>query len=215
MTEVLRMKIERCQGGELWTNCYVVSNEQKDAVVVDPGGPMKDVISYIERNGLRLARIMLTHGHGDHIMGLGEVRALSAGGVCVHAEDAGCLVSASKNLSAMMGLPSEFKPADSLISDGDSIQIGGMKIEIIHTPGHTKGGCCFHFTDGPDALLISGDTLFARSVGRTDLPGGDEATLVESLKKLDPLPDSLPVYPGHGPSTVLGEERRLNPYWPR
>ncbi|MDR1133648.1 MAG: MBL fold metallo-hydrolase [Synergistaceae bacterium] len=209
------MKIERFPVGELWTNCYVVSNEQKDAVVVDPGGPMKDVISYIERNGLRVARIMLTHGHGDHIMGLGEVRALSAGGVCVHADDAGCLVSASKNLSAMMGLPSEFKPADSLVSDGDSIQIGGMKIEIIHTPGHTKGGCCFYFTDGPDALLISGDTLFARSVGRTDLPGGDEATLVESLKKLDPLPDSLPVYPGHGPSTVLGEERRLNPYWPR
>ena len=90
-----------------------------------------------------------------------------------------------------------------------------MKIEVIHTPGHTRGGCCFYITEGPDALLISGDTLFARSVGRTDLPGGDEATLIEYLKKLESLPDSLPVYPGHGPSTVLVDERKLNPYWPR
>ena len=209
------MKIERFQVGELWTNCYVVSNGQNDAIVVDPGGPMKEVISYIERNGLRVARIMLTHGHGDHIMGLGEIRTPASGGVCVHAEDAGCLVSASKNLSALMGHASEFKAADSLISDGDFIQIGSMKIEVIHTPGHTRGSCCFHITEGPDALLISGDTLFARSVGRTDLPGGDETALIESLKKLESLPDSLPVYPGHGPSTALGDERKLNPYWPR
>jgi glyoxylase-like metal-dependent hydrolase (beta-lactamase superfamily II) len=209
------VKIECFQVGELWTNCYVVSNEGHDAIVVDPGGPMKEVISYIERNGLRVARIMLTHGHGDHIMGLGEIRALATGGVCVQIEDAGCLVNASKNLSAMMGRSSEFKEADSLLSDGDSIQIGGMKIEVIHTPGHTRGSCCFYITEGTDVLLISGDTLFARSVGRTDLPGGDEATLVESLKKLEYLPDSLIVYPGHGPSTVLGEERKLNPYWPR
>jgi glyoxylase-like metal-dependent hydrolase (beta-lactamase superfamily II) len=209
------VKIERFQVGELWTNCYVVSDERHDAIVVDPGGPMKEVISHIERNGLRVARIMLTHGHGDHIMGLGEIRALAVGGVCIGADDAGCLVSASQNLSAMMGRVSEFKAADSLLSDGDFIQIGGMKIEVIHTPGHTRGGCCFHITEGPDALLISGDTLFARSVGRTDLPGGDEATLIESLKKLEPLPDSLTVYPGHGPATVLGEERKLNPYWPR
>jgi glyoxylase-like metal-dependent hydrolase (beta-lactamase superfamily II) len=209
------MKIERFQVGDLWTNCYVISNEQRDAVVVDPGGPMKEVISYIERSGLRVARVMLTHGHGDHIMGLGEIREMAADGVCVQTEDAGCLTSASKNLSEIMGHASEFKAADSLMSDGDSTLIGGMKIEVIHTPGHTRGSCCFHITEGTGALLISGDTLFARSVGRTDLPGGDEAALAESLKKLEPLPDSLPVYPGHGPSTVLGEERKLNPYWPR
>ena len=209
------MKIERFQVGELWTNCYVVSNEQKDAIVVDPGGPMKDVISYIERNGLRIARIMLTHGNGDHIMGLGEIRASASVGVCIQTEDSGCLVSASKNLSAMMGTRAEFKAADSLLSDGAIIQIGNMKIEVIHTPGHTRGSCCFHVTEGPDTLLISGDTLFARSVGRTDLPGGDEATLIESLKKLESLPDSIAVYPGHGPATILGEERKLNPFWPR
>jgi glyoxylase-like metal-dependent hydrolase (beta-lactamase superfamily II) len=209
------MKIECFPVGELWTNCYAVSNEQKEAIVVDPGGPMKEVIAYIAEKHLRLARIMLTHGHGDHIMGLGEIRKFASDGVCVQTEDAGYLVSASKNLSAMMGRASEFNAADSLLSDGDIIQIGGMKIEVIHTPGHTRGGCCFHITEGTDALLISGDTLFARSVGRTDLPGGDETTLIESLKKLEALPDSLPVYPGHGPSTVLGEERKLNPYWPR
>ncbi|MDR3164838.1 MAG: MBL fold metallo-hydrolase [Synergistaceae bacterium] len=209
------MKIERFQVGEFWTNCYVVSNEQKEAVVIDPGGTMKNVTAYIERNGLRLVRVILTHGHGDHIMGLGEIRTLAFEGVCVHAEDADYLVSASKNLSAMMGRASEFKAADSLLPDGGIIQIGGMKIEVIHTPGHTRGSCCFYITEEPDALLISGDTLFARSVGRTDLPGGDEAALIESLKKLESLPDSLAVYPGHGPSTVLGEERKLNPYWPR
>jgi glyoxylase-like metal-dependent hydrolase (beta-lactamase superfamily II) len=193
----------------------VISDKRRAAVVVDPGGPMKEVTAYIERNGLRLSRVMLTHGHGDHIMGLGEIRASAADGVCVHTEDAGCLVSASKNLSVMMGRAYEFEAADSLLSDGDVIRFGGMKIEVIHTPGHTRGSCCFHATEGTDDLLVSGDTLFARDVGRTDLPGGDEAALAESLKKLESLPESLAVYPGHGPATVLGDERKLNPHWPR
>jgi glyoxylase-like metal-dependent hydrolase (beta-lactamase superfamily II) len=184
-------------------------------VVVDPGGPTDEVRGYVAENSLRLKRILLTHGHGDHIMGLGEVRGMAEDGVSIHPQDACCLTDASANLSSMMGSSAEFAAADSPLEDGESIEIDGMNILVIYTPGHTRGGCCFYATEGPDALLISGDTLFARSVGRTDLPGGDEPALLRSLQKLEKFGDGVPVYPGHGPSTTLGEERRLNPFWPR
>ena len=209
------MRIERFQVGSLWTNCYVVASEKGDALVIDPGGPMGDVKRFIADNGLRVKQILLTHGHSDHIMGLREIRDLARDGVAVHPEDADCVTDPSKNLSAMMGSPFQSGVAESALKDGDVIRTGDLSARVIHTPGHTRGGCCFYVTEGSDALLISGDTLFARSVGRTDLPGGDEKTLLESLEKLEVFPDSLPVYPGHGPSTTLGEERRLNPFWPR
>ncbi|MDR2780600.1 MAG: MBL fold metallo-hydrolase [Synergistaceae bacterium] len=209
------MRIERFQVGSLWTNCYVVAGENGEALVIDPGGPMGDVRRFITDNGLRVKQILLTHGHSDHIMGLKEIRDIASGGVAVHPEDADCVTDPSKNLSAVMGSPFQSKASESALRDGDVIRAGDLTAKVIHTPGHTRGGCCFYVSEGGDALLISGDTLFARSVGRTDLPGGDEETLLESLKKLDGFPDSLPVYPGHGPSTTLGEERRLNPFWPR
>jgi glyoxylase-like metal-dependent hydrolase (beta-lactamase superfamily II) len=209
------MKIVRFQLGHLWTNCYVLSGEGGDAVMIDPGGPTDEVMAYITRNSLKLKRILLTHGHADHIMGLGEVRGKAEDGVAIHSGDAACIVSASENLSSVMGNPAEFKEADLQLSDGLDMEIGNMRIQVIHTPGHTRGSCCFYATEGRDALLISGDTLFARSVGRTDLPGGDEATLLASLGKLGALEDGVPVYPGHGPSTTIGDERRLNPFWPR
>jgi glyoxylase-like metal-dependent hydrolase (beta-lactamase superfamily II) len=211
----LDVKIRRFQLGALWTNCYVLSCEAGDAVMIDPGGPTGEPRNYMADSSLRLAKILLTHGHGDHIMGLGEVRGSAAGGAAIHPEDAGCLVSAAENLSAMMGSPVEFAAADSLLSDGEDIKIGGMNIRVIHTPGHTRGSCCFYAAEGSDALLISGDTLFARSVGRADLPGGDEKELMASLKKLDAMCGDVPVYPGHGPATTMGDERALNPFWPR
>jgi glyoxylase-like metal-dependent hydrolase (beta-lactamase superfamily II) len=176
---------------------------------------MNDVKRFITENSLRVKRILLTHGHGDHLMGLDEIRTLASDGTAIHSEDADCLTNPSKNLSAALGSSFQFKGAESTFKDGDTIVAGNMRVRVIHTPGHTKGGCCFYISGEGDALLISGDTLFARSVGRTDLPGGDEKTLLESLKKLESLPDSLSVYPGHGPSTTLGEERGLNPFWPR
>jgi glyoxylase-like metal-dependent hydrolase (beta-lactamase superfamily II) len=209
------MKIERFQVGSLWTNCYVVASEKGDALVIDPGGPMSDVKRFIADNGLRVKQILLTHGHSDHIMGLREIRNLASDGVAVHPEDADCVTNPSKNLSAVMGSSFQSNAAEFEFEDGDVIRAGDLSARVIHTPGHTTGGCCFYVTEGSNALLISGDTLFARSVGRTDLPGGDEKTLLESLKKLEEFPDSLIVYPGHGPSTTLGEERRLNPFWPR
>jgi glyoxylase-like metal-dependent hydrolase (beta-lactamase superfamily II) len=209
------MRIERFQVGSLWTNCYIIADEKGDALIIDPGGPMGDVKRFIAGNGLRVKQILLTHGHSDHIMGLREIRDLAQDGVAVHSEDADCVTNPAKNLSSAMGSPFQTGSAESAFKDGDVICAGDLRARVIHTPGHTRGGCCFYVTEGNEALLISGDTLFARSVGRTDLPGGDEKTLLESLEKLEVFPDSLPVYPGHGPSTTLGEERRLNPFWPR
>lgn len=209
------MQVSRFPLGMLWTNCYVIYGETKDAIVVDPGGPAAEVRDFLRDRGLVLRWILLTHGHGDHIMGLGDLRDISSNGVAIHAEDADCLMDAGENLSRELGHPVTFKAADLLLKDGDELTVGEMKIRVIYTPGHTRGGSCFYITEGADALLVSGDTLFARSVGRSDLPGGDESVLLDSLLKLNDFPDVLPVYPGHGPDTTIGEEKRLNPFWPR
>lgn len=209
------LDIKRFPLGFLWTNCYVVWNGDNDAVVVDPGGDTTDVREFLNAEKLSLRWIMLTHGHGDHIMGVGELRGLASEGVAIHAEDADCLTSANENLSGSMGQPAVFDAAERLLRNGDVVTLGGMTITVIHTPGHTRGSCCFYAEEDGGALLLSGDTLFARSVGRSDLPGGDERVLMESLKKLANVPDGIRVYPGHGPDTTIGEERALNPFWPR
>lgn len=209
------MKQKRFALGALWTNCYLVWDSRGDALVVDPGGRAAEVADFIDDNKLRLNWIILTHGHGDHIGGVADLRGMSANGVAIHEMDASCLTSANKNFSSYMGEPIELLAADRLLSDGDTLKAGELEIKVIHTPGHTRGGISLLVSDGAEQVLFSGDTLFARSIGRTDLPGGDEDTLMQSLKKLEPLPDGLMVFPGHGPSTVLGEEKRYNPYWPK
>jgi glyoxylase-like metal-dependent hydrolase (beta-lactamase superfamily II) len=209
------MELKRFPLGPLWTNCYVVSGKSGDAVVVDPGGPTGEVREYLKAKGLKLRMVLLTHGHGDHIFGVGEIRGLATDGVAIHPEDADCLTSADRNLSDDMGNPVSFGSANRLLKDGELISLGSINIKVIHTPGHTLGGCCFYVTEGSEALLLSGDTLFARSIGRSDLPGGDEGVLIESLSKLSGFADSLAVFPGHGPWTTIGDEKRLNPFWPR
>jgi glyoxylase-like metal-dependent hydrolase (beta-lactamase superfamily II) len=211
------VKIKKFAVGALWTNCYVIYTESKDAVLADPGGEMREVIRFLDGEGLKLHYALLTHGHGDHIMGVGEIRGRALHGVAVHSEDAGCLSDSVKNLSSALGTPAVFDGAEHILKDGETIEAGGMRVLVIHTPGHTPGGCCFYIKEpaSGDELLISGDTLFARSIGRTDLPGGDEAALLGSLEKLDALPGELRAFPGHGPDTTIADERRLNPFWPR
>ena len=211
------MKIKRFALGALWTNCYMISDSGSEGIVIDPGGPAAEVEEYIRDNDIRLHWIILTHGHNDHIGGIPDLRNLSENGVAVHADDAECLTNAEKNLSSFMGASFEVTSPDHLMHDGDVIKVGTMTIKVIHTPGHTEGGVCLLVTDtsNEEQFLMSGDTLFARSVGRSDLPGGDEGVLIESLKKLDGLPDKLRVFPGHGPETTIGAEKRYNPYWPK
>lgn len=211
------MKIKRFPLGTLWTNCYIIWDDKGDGFIVDPGGPAQEADDFIRSHDIKLHWILLTHGHSDHIGGVADLRNLSENGVAIHAEDADCLSDPDKNLSSYIGSTTEVSSADRILHDGDELKIGTMTVKVIHTPGHTLGGVCFLVTDtaNGEEMLISGDTLFARSVGRSDLPGGDEQTLIESLKKLNGLPDDMRVFPGHGPETTIGTEKRYNPYWPK
>lgn len=208
------MNMRRFALGPLWTNGYLIWDEEGNAVMVDPGGDPSDVVSFVREQGLSLKKILLTHGHADHLFGLEAIRSLAEEGVGVHENDGDCLTSPETNLSAWMGEGCTCSPAETLLRDGDRFSVGTMSFEVIHTPGHTEGGVCYLVRDGKEVLLISGDTLFAKSIGRTDLPGGDSAVLQRSLEKLSALADDIPVYPGHGPDTTIGTERHQNPYWP-
>jgi len=209
------MNIQRFALGELWTNCYLVWDKNKTAILVDPGGDTAIVRKFIEDMGLKIEYLLLTHGHADHIAGVDEIRALCTKGVAIHEADADCLTDARKNLSVAFAGAFSVNKADVLLRDGNVFNVGELRVEVIHTPGHTSGGVCFYVKDASEELLLCGDTLFARSIGRTDLPCGDEAVLIDSLRKLERFDDRLQAYPGHGPSTTIGEERRFNPYWPR
>ncbi len=208
------MEYRRFAMGALWTNAYLLWDEDGVAVLVDPGGDPSEALGFAEEKGLEIEWILLTHGHGDHIGGLDEARKGSRKGVAIHRADAPMLTSPEENLSRWMGSPVESGAAEKILEDGERFWVGRIEVRVIHTPGHTAGSSCFLFADGEKELLVSGDTLFARSVGRTDLPGGSETELKSSLVKLAALADTLPVLPGHGPETSLGREKTENPYWP-
>lgn len=208
------MEYRRFAMGALWTNAYLLWDAEGVAVLVDPGGDPSEALGFAEEKGLEIEWILLTHGHGDHIGGLDEARIRSRKGVAIHHADAPMLTSPEENLSRWMGSPVKSGAADKVLEDGEIFWAGSIEVRVIHTPGHTAGSSCFLLRDGAKELLVSGDTLFARSVGRTDLPGGSEKELKSSLVKLAALGDTLPVLPGHGPETSLGREKKENPYWP-
>ncbi|MEG1642327.1 MAG: MBL fold metallo-hydrolase [Synergistaceae bacterium] len=208
------MKIKRFALGSLWTNCYVISDSKGNGIIVDPSAPAEEVESYICDNDIHVHWIVLTHGHCDHIGGIAELKNLSEYGVAIHYEDALLLVNPSKNLSSLIGNSIELSAPDRELNDGDTLTVGALSIKVIHTPGHTAGGICLLITEGDEEILVSGDTLFARSIGRSDLPGGNEQQLLDSLKKLKDFNDKLKVLPGHGPETTIGSEKQHNPYWP-
>jgi glyoxylase-like metal-dependent hydrolase (beta-lactamase superfamily II) len=207
--------VKRFPLGGLWTNGYLVFDEEGSAIFVDPGGDVQEVRDYMAERHLTLKAVLLTHGHLDHIAGVEGLVALVGNNIYITPEDAPLLKRHPEAMQQALGMECQGIEDFKTVKDGDLLSIGKLEIKAIATPGHTQGSVCYLIQCGRKSILISGDTLFAQSVGRTDLPGGDEITLLESLKKLANLPDDLSVLPGHGPSTMIGQERQSNPFWPR
>lgn len=190
------MEIKTIKVGPLATNCYLVSDPAtKEAVIIDPGFEAKKIID--SARDLKVVAILLTHGHYDHVTSAPKVAGAFSAPIWIHQND-----------ETMMNLSNNVK-ADKYLKDGEKLEIGPprrMKLEVIHTPGHSPGSICLY--DGKN-ILFSGDTLFRDTWGRTDLPGGSEKMMQESLKKLFSLPDDVKVYPGHGPATTIRDEKKL------
>jgi hydroxyacylglutathione hydrolase len=208
------LKIDRLILGAFETNCYVVRKDESatECLVIDTGLDGGDLVAFLEEHQLAPVAVVLTHGHADHIVGLAALRQRYPGiKVFIHELDAPLLTDPDANLSGLAGMMFVSEPADVLVRDGDVIEEAGIRLKVLHTPGHTPGGICLYAE--PEALVFGGDTLFADSVGRTDFPGGDMDQLIESIRtKLFALPDKTAVYPGHGMRTTIGREKRVNPY---
>lgn len=204
------MILEGLAVGGMGSNCYIIGCDQtKEAAVVDPGAEGRRILDRLGRLGLKCTKIILTHGHVDHIGALREVLEATGAEVLIHELDGDMFTSPSKNLSMFMGALLKFKGADRLLKDGDNIQVGTVNLEVIHTPGHTPGGICLKVGDD----LLTGDTLFAGSIGRSDFPGGNHNQLINSIKtKLLGFPGKTRVFPGHGPASTIDEEKRFNPF---
>ncbi|AIS52320.1 beta-lactamase domain-containing protein [Thermoanaerobacter kivui] len=202
------MKIQKYVVGLYGVNCYIVFDEESgEAIVIDPGENASEIYKYIESNNLKVKYILLTHGHFDHIGGVEELRKLTQAKIAISKEDSPMLLNENLNLSEMVYKKILCSPADILLNDGDTLSFGKYRVEVIHTPGHTKGGVCFKIGN----VCFTGDTLFKGSIGRYDFPGGDFATLMDSIKnKLLVLGDDVLIYPGHGDSSTIGNEKRLN-----
>jgi len=200
------MEVRKFVSRLLAVNCYVVS-EQDTAIVIDPVIEGEAVLAYLQARQLKLAAIINTHGHADHIAGNQWFREQTGAPVWIHAADAVYLTDPALNLSSMvMGEGMKSPEAERLLKDGDQIALGTASLTVIHTPGHTPGSICLL---GP-GVLFSGDTLFRSSVGRSDFPGGDARVLRESLQKLKELPPATRIYPGHGQETTMAEELAHN-----
>ena len=206
------MILETFPVGPLHCNCTILGDEvTHEAVVVDPGDNIPEILSRLQKHGLTLRQIVVTHAHIDHVGGAALLRKSTGAPVVMNQQDLG-LLGMMEMQAGWLGVPTpQVAPPDASAEDGLSIGLATLPAQVLHTPGHTPGSICLLFPD--HHLLLAGDTLFAGSIGRTDLPGGDGQQILRSLRgRLLVLPDSTRVVPGHGPETTIGEERQSNPF---
>lgn len=205
-----KMIFESITVGAMEVNCYILAEAiNQDAIIIDPGAQLHKIEAVLKKFNLRPALVINTHGHYDHI-GCDDKFGVP---VMIHKDDASFLGDPALNLSGAFSVP--YKAAVEIITldDGQVIEHGGISFQVLHIPGHTPGGVALLLKSPQNNMVFTGDTLFRRGIGRSDLLGGDEALLMRKIKeKLLGLPDSTHVYPGHGPSTTIGEEKRTNPF---
>lgn len=198
--------------GLLQCNCTILGDEHSGmATVVDPGAEIARILAILARHNLHLAQIVVTHAHIDHIAGALALKEATGAPILYSKADLS-LVSMMDMQAGWLGIPTpDVEPPDHSPADAEILHTGAIPAQVLHTPGHTEGSLCLYMP--AEGLLLAGDTLFAGSVGRTDLPGGNQRKLIESIREqLLPLPDTTLVIPGHGPETTIGEERESNPF---
>lgn len=193
------------------TNCYIIgSNQTHDGMVIDPAGDAPKILDNIKELGLKIGTIVLTHSHPDHFGALGTIKKATGAAFAIHSADAEAIKH--RDFERFAQFDSNFSvppPPDRLLEDGDTIQVGDLAFDVIHTPGHSSGGICI----AGYGVIFSGDTLFNLGIGRTDGPGGDYDLIISSIvNKLMKFPDQTIVLPGHGPKSTIGQERAGNPF---
>jgi hydroxyacylglutathione hydrolase len=197
--------------GPIQANCFILGDEKtQEAVVIDPGDEAQRILTGLQKQALKLKFIINTHGHFDHVGANKALKEKTGAPILIHRAEAPLLAQLSSSAAVWGMQVDDSPPADRLLEDGDRISFGEITLEVIHTPGHSLGGISLYT---PKDLFV-GDTLFAGSIGRTDFPGGDYDQLISGVRtRLFVLGDDVRVFPGHGPATTIGQERRYNPFF--
>ena len=201
------MVIKKLVVGALENNCFIIADEQsKECFVVDPGDEPDRILDVVRENHFKVTYVICTHAHFDHVAAVSEIKKETGAKLLIHADDLP-IYRNTKEQAIAWGFDADDQPEpDGFVSEGDSLMVGGLRFEVLHTPGHSPGGICLY----GHGILVTGDTLFAGSVGRTDLVGGDTAALRKSFKRLMSLPAEVKVLPGHGPESTIGREKLDN-----
>lgn len=202
-----KLNIIQITVGPIGTNCYLINRPgSNQAVIIDPGAAAHRIQAELDKKGWKAQAILLTHGHFDHIGAIPDLEEKEYLPYYLYEDDAQLIASPDENVSRMFGHPFGIKP-DRLMKEGDELEFDGIKFQVIHTPGHTQGSCCFYIKEA--GVLFSGDTLFCASHGRTDFPTGSESAIIHSIKdKLFLLPGQTRVLPGHNNETIIESEKK-------